>query len=75
MKPYICPECGEPCDAKPCDDGIGPYEYAGVKGIDSRPYSGSDCCDAELSDANAFEDDGRADYEYDRRKDEKNDCT
>lgn len=50
-KPHICPECGIPCEAKECDDGIGPYEYWGRQGHDSRPYMGSDCCEAQLDDA------------------------
>ena len=70
MKEYVCPECGKPCDAKQCDDGIGPVEFWGAKSHDSRPYTGSDCCDAELEDANAFDDlDARADYEYEQRRD------
>jgi hypothetical protein len=51
-KDYICPDCGKPCRAVQCDAGIGPYEYWGVKGFDSRPYTGSDCCEAELTEDN-----------------------
>jgi hypothetical protein len=49
IPPYICPICNEPCYAKSCDDGIGPYEFWGEKGFDSRPYLGSDCCEADLT--------------------------
>jgi len=70
MKPYICPECHKPCDAKECDDGIGPVEFWGVKSWDSRPYMGSDCCEAELEDIEFQDDGGRADWEYDRMRDD-----
>lgn len=69
MKDYICPDCGKPCDAKQCDDGIGPVEFWGAKSFDSRPYTGSDCCEAELEDADAYDDSDRGDFEYDLRKD------
>jgi len=68
-KDYICPECKKPCNAIKCDSGLGTVEFWGAKSTDSHPYTGSDCCEAELEDANAFEDDDRGDYEYDLRKD------
>ena len=47
-----CSECGNPCDAIVIDDGIGPYEYFGMKGVDRRPALVSDCCEADpLDDA------------------------
>lgn len=64
-----CPECGEECEVKECDDGIGPGEAWGAKFNDSRPYMGSDCCEVELDDVDVDPDDGRGDYEYDCRKD------
>lgn len=45
-----CPECGEPCSPKECDDGLGPIEFWGAKSFDSRPYWGSDCCEADIGD-------------------------
>ena len=45
--PY-CGDCGLPCNAIPCDSGIGAYEYWGSKGYDSHPYLGSDCCEANV---------------------------
>ena len=73
-KDYECPECGEPCDAKECDAGIGPVEFWGAKSFDSRPYMGSDCCEADLEDVEtSFEDEG--DYRYDCIKDERAEVT
>ena len=71
----ICPECGKPCNYKKCDSGIGPGEFAGVPFHDSKPYIGSDCCEADLECADESNDDGRytrEDYESDRRR-EKDD--
>ena len=68
--PYICPECGEPCEAIQCDDGLGPIEFWGAKSWDSRPYIGSSCCEAPLDGAEISDDSDRGDYEYDMRKDE-----
>lgn len=47
---HICPECHCPCEPKSCDSGIGGYEFWGQKCFDSRPYTGSDCCEADLED-------------------------
>ena len=69
-KPF-CPKCGLPCKAVRCDDGVGPIEFWGAKTVDSRPYTGSDCCGAKLDDCDAFDDSDRADYEYDRMRDDK----
>lgn len=68
-KDYICPDCGEPCDAKECDDGIGPYEYHGQKCYHSHKYIGSDCCEAELVDVPWPDDGDRADWAYEQMKD------
>ena len=69
---FTCPLCGKPCHPIPCDAGIGPYEFWGAKYNDSRPYMGSDCCEAELEDAPFPDDiDERADWEYERRKDRR----
>lgn len=64
-----CPECGKECNAIECDDGIGPVEFWGAKSFDSRPYMGSDCCEAELDDVDYPDPADRGDYEYDCRKD------
>jgi len=69
-----CPECGEPCEAIKCDSGIGPGEAWGAKFNDSHPYTGSSCCEAELEDCSAWEDEqDRGDYEYDQMKDRRMD--
>ena len=68
---YKCPQCGKPCEAKECDDGLGPVEFWGAKSYDSHPYMGSDCCEAQLDDVDFPDIDDRADYEYERMKDEK----
>lgn len=44
----VCTSCGQNCEPKAYDDGIGPYEYWGQKCFDSRPYIGSDCCEADM---------------------------
>lgn len=46
----LCPECHKPCTPIQCDDGIGSYEFWGQKSFDSRPYWGSDCCEAPLEE-------------------------
>lgn len=69
-KEYVCPECKQPCDAVSCDDGIGHHEFWGAKCNDSQPYIGSDCCWAELDDADLPNDnDDYGDYLYEQAKD------
>lgn len=63
---YECPACGKGCEIYQADDGIGPYEFWGRKGVDSRPYWASTCCDADVSDQVEPRDD---DYEYELRRD------
>lgn len=46
----ICSACHEPCEVIVVDFGIGPYEYWGATGIDSRPEAVSNCCDAPVYD-------------------------
>lgn len=46
----ICESCGMPCDSKTVDDGIGPYEYWGAKGVHHDYYQASDCCGAEIAE-------------------------
>lgn len=69
QKQHECPECGKPCDAIECDDGIGPGEAWGAKFNDTHPYMGSDCCEAPLEDVEFPDDGDRADYEYEQMKD------
>lgn len=51
MSDITCPECGEPCNVVTADNGIGSYEYWGAPGFDSQPFPASDCCEAEIEDA------------------------
>lgn len=46
-----CHACGaaDP-DTKTIDEGIGPYEYFGAKGVHTAWVEVTDCCDAEFSD-------------------------
>jgi hypothetical protein len=64
-----CPDCGKECKAIECDSGIGTGEFWGAVFKDSHPYTGSDCCEAELDgeEVGGFEDDG--DHAYDEMKD------
>lgn len=72
VKKYECPECGKPCDAIECDSGIGPGEAWGAKFVDKDEYMGSDCCEAELEDAEWPEyEDERADWLHDQMVDRK----
>lgn len=78
---FICSDCKQPCTPVGIDRGIGPFEFWGAKGFDSQPDVGSDCCEAmvltygcceyTLDDYNRDHYDDRADYEYDRRRDEE----
>jgi len=80
---YYCGECKNECGVHAEDFGIGSYEAWGAKGFDSRMGLSSDCCDGEVfedeectieSDYNewAFEEAAcRADYEYDRMRDDR----
>ena len=51
MSDIICPECKEPCTVVTADNGIGSYEYWGATGFDSHPYPASNCCEAEIDEA------------------------
>jgi hypothetical protein len=47
--PYgICDSCGEYCQATVVDEGIGPYEYWGSKGVHHQYVTCSPCCNAEV---------------------------
>ena len=79
--PFYCGACGKECTPMKVDGGIGHYEYWGQKSFDSRPYVGSDCCDADvftdaaltepydIGELVADEAGARADYLYELRKD------
>ena len=43
-----CPDCHEMCEAIVVDNGIGPYEFWGAKGWDSKLEVVSNCCEAQL---------------------------
>ena len=45
-----CTECGSYIRAVQLDAGIGPYEYWGARGFDSRPYWGCPKCEAEVEE-------------------------
>jgi hypothetical protein len=51
-EPYYCnptcSECGEKCFGHWVDEGIGPFEFWGYKGVDNQWFFVSDCCDAEI---------------------------
>ena len=55
MKPYEppdvdgwCDNCGEPCVGVWIDEGIGPYEYWGTRGVHHDWTVASDCCKATI---------------------------
>lgn len=43
-----CGDCGQPCDIKQVDDGIGAYEFWGRTGVDRRISTVSRCCEANV---------------------------
>ena len=43
-----CSDCHEPCVSKPCDTGIGPYEYWGKRCLDRHIELLSSCCHADI---------------------------
>ena len=45
----FCKNCGEPCTAISVDEGIGPYEYWGMRGNDSRVCIVSPCCHDDVT--------------------------
>jgi len=40
----LCSCCGEECETHRADDGIGPYEYWGFRGVNHDYYEASNCC-------------------------------
>jgi hypothetical protein len=54
LNPLVCPECNEPCQVTTVDNGIGAYEYWGASGYDSHPYPASNCCEAQIDEADPW---------------------
>lgn len=55
-----CPNCGQYCDVKKIDVGIGPFEFWGSKENDVKIIYVSECCDEivdkdTIDDSNPFE--------------------
>jgi hypothetical protein len=50
-----CAVCKNECNAKVVDNGIGSYEYWGIRGFDSQKSIESDCCDAPCIDDEGIE--------------------
>jgi len=48
MPSGICDSCGEPCTATVVDNGIGPYEFWGSRGVHHEYATVSPCCEAEV---------------------------
>jgi hypothetical protein len=48
----ICKDCQHECEGELIDVGIGPYEFWGAKGCDSRMSFVSECCEADVVDEN-----------------------
>ena len=46
----VCEACGEKCTSVTQDDGIGPFEYWGSKGVHHEYVEVSPCCQAEVID-------------------------
>lgn len=44
----FCGECGDPCETREVNQGIGPYEYWGYCGFDRRMATVSHCCEADV---------------------------
>lgn len=44
----ICMGCGDACREVREDFGIGPYEYAGARGVHHDYHWVSDCCEADV---------------------------
>ena len=40
----ICSDCGHSCEVVTVDNGIGPYEFWGDRGVHHDYAAGSDCC-------------------------------
>ena len=47
---WWCLACRQKCHVKQVDNGIGPYEYWGAKGVHHDYMLESRCCDSEVVD-------------------------
>lgn len=55
MSDGYCGECKKECNVVTVDYGIGPYEFWGAKGYDSRPADVSNCCEATVYEDEEFQ--------------------
>jgi hypothetical protein len=46
----VCSLCGETCDIRGVDEGIGPYEFWGIKGTDVQIVAASSCCSEPIKE-------------------------
>jgi len=72
---YWCENCQEETECIPEDQGIGAYEFWGVKGVDKQMVMVCTKCEEVVeysyAEYKADQDDLRADYLYDKHKDER----
>jgi hypothetical protein len=47
-----CSDCGKECSSTQIDEGIGPYEFWGARGVHHDWVTVSDCCEAEILESN-----------------------
>lgn len=47
--PYWCTECKQSCTEVIIDEGIGPYEFWGARGVHVDKRVVSSCCEAETT--------------------------
>ena len=50
-----CTECGEECEIKEIDNGIGCHEFHGAKGSQVNMVEVSDCCKAPVVDEEEYQ--------------------
>lgn len=75
----ICSDCGRPCEGITVDNGIGPYEAGGRKGVDHFYEYLSDCCEAFIYINGSYYEgpsqqdieEEKADAAYERMKEEQ----
>lgn len=70
-----CPNCNREVEPLPQDQGIGPYEFWGQRGVDRRMVLLCPKCEEELDLSYQewkFEQECiRADFDYEKRRDER----
>lgn len=47
----VCTECGKSCGTKMVDFGVGVTEFWGQKSDDTNVHQVSDCCEADVMEA------------------------